>query len=92
MQVAIAARIDGVAMQLHVPRLESFMSRFKVFMPAALVLGGILVCTTASMGKQEYTAKTKKACTFCHAKMEPGTKDGKPVPVIATVEVIFRLL
>ena len=51
------------------------MSRFKVFMPAALVLGGILLCTTASMGKQEYTAKTKKACAFCHAKNVPGNKE-----------------
>jgi len=51
------------------------MSRWKLIVPAAIVLGGILVCSTASYGKPEYTKSTKKACTFCHAKNEPGNKD-----------------
>jgi cytochrome c553 len=50
------------------------MSRLKIFMPAAILLGGILVCTTASLGKPEYTKETKKACTFCHEKNAPGNK------------------
>jgi hypothetical protein len=51
------------------------MSQWKLIVPAALVLGGFLVCSTASYGKAEYTKQTKKACTFCHQKNEPGNKD-----------------
>ncbi|HWU36510.1 MAG TPA: hypothetical protein VN203_02620 [Candidatus Acidoferrum sp.] len=51
------------------------MSQWKLIVPAALVLGGFLVCTTASYGKPEYTKATKKACTFCHQKNEPANKD-----------------
>jgi hypothetical protein len=51
------------------------MSRWKIIVPAAIVLGGFLVCSTASYGKPEYTKSTKKACTFCHQKSEPGNKD-----------------
>jgi hypothetical protein len=50
------------------------MSRLKIFMPAAILLGGILACTTVSLGKPEYTKETKKTCTFCHAKNVPGNK------------------
>ena len=45
------------------------MSRWKVIMPAAMVLGGFLVCSTASWGKAEYSKATKKACTTCHEKV-----------------------
>jgi hypothetical protein len=32
---------------------------------------GFLICTTASYGTQEYAKKEgKKACTFCHGKIE----------------------
>ena len=53
------------------------MSRLKVILPAALVLGGFLVCSTASYAKPEYTKQTKKACSACHdpAKKQGG-KDG----------------
>ncbi len=51
------------------------MSRLKLILPAALVLGGFLVCSTATYGKPEYTKTTKKACTFCHAKNVPGNKE-----------------
>ena len=37
-------------------------------LPAAIMLGGILVCTTASYGKAEYVAKTKQKCVYCHEK------------------------
>jgi hypothetical protein len=47
------------------------MSHLKIIVPTALVLGGFLVCSTASYGKPEYTKSTKKACTFCHAKSVP---------------------
>jgi len=38
------------------------MSHLKVILPAAIVLGGFLACTTASYGKPEFTKSTKKAC------------------------------
>ena len=40
----------------------------KMVLPAAIVLGGFLLCTTASYGTIEYSKNTKKACTFCHEK------------------------
>ena len=40
----------------------------KTILPAAIVLGGILICTTASYGTVEYAKGTKKTCTFCHEK------------------------
>jgi hypothetical protein len=53
------------------------MSRLKVIVPAALVLGGFLVCSTASYGKPEYTKSTKKACVFCHVDAAKAPKDLK---------------
>jgi len=49
------------------------MSHLKVTLPAVILLGGFLVCSTASFGKAEYMKSTKKACTFCHvdAKAKP---------------------
>ncbi|HXF04387.1 MAG TPA: hypothetical protein VNM72_03110 [Blastocatellia bacterium] len=34
----------------------------------ALVLGGL---TSGGIGKQEYTKKEKKPCTFCHSSKSP---------------------
>ena len=51
------------------------MSQWKVIVPAALVLGGFLVCSTASYGKPEYTKQTKKACTFCHVDAKKTPKE-----------------
>jgi len=45
------------------------MSQLKIVLPAAILLGGFLVCTTASFGKQEYMKQTKKQCVYCHAKV-----------------------
>jgi hypothetical protein len=45
------------------------MSQWKVIVPAALVLGGFLVCSTASYGKMDYAKATKKQCVFCHEKV-----------------------
>jgi hypothetical protein len=53
------------------------MSRLKVIVPAALVLGGFLLCSTASYGKPEYTKSTKKACAFCHVDAAKTPKDLK---------------
>jgi hypothetical protein len=46
------------------------MSTLKLVLPAAIVLTGILLCTTATYGKPEYAKKEKKNCVFCHAKVE----------------------
>lgn len=53
------------------------MSHFnlKIVMPAVILLGGFLFCTTASYGTAEYMKATKKACVFCHEKNVPGDKD-----------------
>jgi len=53
------------------------MSRFKLIVPAAIVLGGFLVCSTASYGKPEYTKATKKACTYCHVDAQKNPKELK---------------
>jgi hypothetical protein len=53
------------------------MSHWKLIVPAALVLGGFLVCSTASYGKPEYTKATKKACSFCHTTAAPKAGDPK---------------
>jgi hypothetical protein len=45
----------------------SFLN-LKMVLPAAILLGGFLLCTTASYGTVEYAKNTKKACTFCHEK------------------------
>jgi hypothetical protein len=49
------------------------MSHLKIALPAAVLFGGFLICTSASYGKAEYVKTTKKACTYCHvdAKAKP---------------------
>ena len=48
------------------------MFKFKYLLPAAVLLGSVLI-TATSYAKPEYTKSTKKACTFCHtdAKAKP---------------------
>jgi hypothetical protein len=41
----------------------------KTVLPAAILAGGFLFCTTVSYGTADYAKATKKACTFCHEKM-----------------------
>jgi hypothetical protein len=45
------------------------MRAVKVLIPAGIVAGGLLVCTSSMMGTPEYSKKEKKACTACHAKV-----------------------
>jgi hypothetical protein len=45
------------------------MRATKIVIPAAIVLGGILFCTTSVFGTPDYAKKEKKACTTCHAKV-----------------------
>jgi hypothetical protein len=51
------------------------MFHLKVTLPAVILLGGFLVCSTASYGKAEYTKSTKKACTFCHVDSKAKPKE-----------------
>jgi hypothetical protein len=53
------------------------MSRLKLILPAALVLGGFMVCSSVTYGKPDYTKATKKACTFCHVDATKAPKDLK---------------
>jgi hypothetical protein len=57
------------------------MFHLKIALPAVILAGGFLVCTTTSYGKPEYVKTTKKACTFCHvdskAKPKELTEAGK---------------
>jgi len=64
-----------VEMQLLFPGFGGIMSQLKLIVPAVIVLGGFLVCSTATYGKQEYMKATKKACVYCHAKVLPTDKD-----------------
>ena len=47
----------------------------KITLPAAILLGGFLICTTASYGTMEFAKTTKKTCVYCHEKNVPGDKD-----------------
>jgi len=44
------------------------MRLLKVFAPAAIAAGGLLLTTTGAPAKMEYSKKEKKGCTFCHTK------------------------
>ena len=48
----------------------SFLN-LKTVLPALILAGGFLLCTTASYGTIDYAKNTKKACTFCHEKNTP---------------------
>jgi hypothetical protein len=51
------------------------MHHLKIALPAVILLGGFLVCSTASYGKPEYMKSTRKACTFCHIDSKVKPKD-----------------
>jgi hypothetical protein len=53
------------------------MRILKLAIPAAIVISGFLLCSTASYGKMEYMKKENlKSCTACHVKVSPPpTKD-----------------
>jgi hypothetical protein len=53
------------------------MSRLKVILPVALVLGGLVICSTASYGKAEYSKTTKKGCVYCHVDATKKPKELK---------------
>ena len=45
------------------------MKTIKLVLPAMILLGGLLVCTSSLQGTAEYAKKEKKSCTYCHGKM-----------------------
>ena len=49
------------------------MRAIKVALPAAILMAGFLLCTSATYGKPEYAKKEKQSCTYCHVKA--GAKD-----------------
>ena len=49
------------------------MRAMKVALPAAILMAGFLLCTSATYGKPEYAKKEGQKCTYCHVKM--GAKD-----------------
>ena len=51
------------------------MSIRKFALPAVVLAGGLLVCTTASFGKPEYVKTTKKACSYCHVDSKAKPKE-----------------
>ena len=53
------------------------MSKIKIVLPAAILAGGFLLCTTASYGTAENAKETKKACIYCHTQAVPKKGDPK---------------
>jgi len=51
------------------------MSHLKVVVPAVILLGGFLICSTASYGKAEYMKATKKPCAYCHVDSKAKPKE-----------------
>ena len=51
------------------------MRHLKLAIPAVILLGGFVVCSTATYGKAEYTKQEKKACSFCHTVAAPKDAD-----------------
>ncbi len=44
------------------------MKLIRYILPALVVVAGLVISTTSSYGKAEYTKKEKKPCITCHVK------------------------
>ena len=53
------------------------MKPWKVMIPATILLGGFVLCSTVSYGKAEYTKATKKTCVYCHVDAQKAPKELK---------------
>lgn len=53
------------------------MRQLKLIIPAVILAGGFLFCTTATYGKPDYTKATKKACVYCHVDAQKAPKELK---------------
>ena len=60
---------------MQIARVGDFMSHWKLTVPAIILFGGFVVCSTATYGKPEYTKQEKKACSFCHTVAVPKDAD-----------------
>ena len=43
---------------------------WKTVLPAVILLGGFLVCTTASYGTADIAKKTSQKCVYCHTDVK----------------------
>jgi len=50
------------------------MKQLKLILPAIILGGGFVICSTVSYGKPEYTKATKKACVYCHVDAQKSPK------------------
>jgi len=50
--------------------MEEMMRLAKVMIPAGVLTLGLLLSSTQSYAKPEYTKKEKKGCTFCHVSVK----------------------
>jgi len=64
-----------LVLQLLLWLAGGIMSHLKITLPAAILLGGFLVCSTSSYGKPDYTKATKKACAYCHVDSKAKPKE-----------------
>ncbi|HEY1239668.1 MAG TPA: hypothetical protein VGF16_03885 [Bryobacteraceae bacterium] len=53
------------------------MRQLKLIIPAVILAGGFLLCSTATYGKAEFTKATKKACVYCHVDAQKAPKELK---------------
>lgn len=53
------------------------MFKLRIALPAAILAGGFLLCTTASYGTAEMAKQTKKSCSYCHVQAVPKKGDAK---------------
>ena len=64
-----------MVLQLQTFGIGGTMSHLKVTLPTVILLGGFLVCSTASYGKPEYVKTTKKGCPVCHVDSKAKPKE-----------------
>ena len=56
------------------------MRKVRFIAPLMVFVAGLVVTTTLSYGKVEFSKKEKKPCIFCHTKAAP--KDGKDLNAV----------
>lgn len=56
---------DGIADS----EFGDLMSNLKLIVPAVILLGGALICSTVSYSNTDAAKATKKQCTYCHEKV-----------------------
>lgn len=54
------------------------MAKLKFVLPALILGAGILATTSETQAKPAFSAKTKKACNFCHVDAKTKPKELTP--------------